>query len=70
MRFLLLLLLGISLAECRTCECSQSSAHATNGTYDSQCVEWINDFLKDLYEMKSDTIYQSLVHTIDTEVWS
>ena len=66
MRLILLLSVVFSVAECRTCNCAQHSSHVSNGTDES--VEWFNDFLVNLYEINSDSIWQMLVDTVDTKV--
>ena len=68
MRFILVVTVVLAVAECRTCDCAQNSARAGNETYEGESVEWFNDFLKNLYELNSDSIFQFLVETIDTQV--
>lgn len=68
MRSLFLLAAVLSVVESRTCDCAQISARAGNETHESESAEWFNDFLRNLYELKSDSIYQFLVETIDTQV--
>ena len=68
MRSILLVTVALAVAECRTCDCAQNSAREGNETYEGESVEWFNDFLKNLYELNSDSIFQFLVETIDTQV--
>ena len=69
MRCLVVLLVSslVVQAESRTCDCAQNSARADE-EQTQESVTWINDFLKNLYEMNRDNFFQLLVKTIEEQV--